>query len=57
MVDSEQDGVSKHLTGTDVASIKKEYPNNLRLQNCEHSTEIEPCSTVTMDVGNRPKRE
>ena len=56
-MDSEQDGVSKHLTGANVASIKTGHPNNLRLQKCEHSTEIEPCSTVTMDVGNRQKRE
>ena len=57
MVDSEQDRVSKHLTGADVATIKTEHPNNLGLQKCEHSPEIEPCSTVTMDVGNRLKRE
>ena len=60
VMDSEQVGVSKHLTGADVATIKTEHPNNLRLQKCERSTEIEPCSTgqtVTMDTGNRPKCE
>ena len=60
VVGSEQDGVSKHHTGADVATVKTEHPNNLRLQKCECSTEIKPCSTgqtVTMDTGNGPKCE
>ena len=59
-VDSEEGGVSKHLTGADGATIKAEHPNNLRLEKCERSAEIKPCSTgqtMTIDTGNRPKCE